>query len=264
MRKLCCKSLAVAVGLMVTGCAQQSPAVDPVAAVAQLSTGAPLLRCREDCVADWRRRQPEAAELAAAGRWSDLAALVIAVGYQDDLTLYYLGEAAEWLGYPEAAASYYRQSTYISGTSLSCSQQSGVCGGIALPDAALSRIEALDAEARQSRRRVPRRPVTGARRGLIDSKPQPAAGHEPASPAALGPPQPPTLGPPPPAALGPPSPPAFGPPPVPAFDAPPPAALEPVPSAAPEPLPPAAAPVPPAPTRVDPTAKEFIEPPAAR
>src|SRR3954451_8536791 len=143
MRKLCCWSLAATIGLVLTGCVQHSPAVDPAAAVAQLSTGAPLLRCRTDCVAEWRRAQPDAAQLDAAGRWSELAALVITISYQDDLTLYYLARAAEGLGYPTAAASYYRQSTYISGTSLSCQHQSGVCGGVVLPDVALARIEAL-------------------------------------------------------------------------------------------------------------------------
>ena len=63
MRKLCCASLAAMVSLMLTGCVQWSPAVDPVAAVAQLSTGAPLLRCRAECVAGWRRAQPDAAQL---------------------------------------------------------------------------------------------------------------------------------------------------------------------------------------------------------
>src|SRR5919112_225745 len=137
MRKLCCGSLAAMVGLMLTGCVQQNPTVDPVVAVAQVSTGAPLLRCRADCVADWRRTQPDAAQLDAAAQWSDLAALVITINYQDDLTLYYLARAAEGLGYQSAAASYYRQSTYISGTSLSCQHESGICGGVVLPDAAL-------------------------------------------------------------------------------------------------------------------------------
>jgi hypothetical protein len=98
MRKLCCGSLAATIGLVLAGCGQQSPAVDPVAAVVQLSTGAPLLRCRAECVVDWRRAQPYAAQLEAAGRWAELAALIITVNYQDDLTLYYLARAADGLG----------------------------------------------------------------------------------------------------------------------------------------------------------------------
>src|SRR4051794_6117968 len=75
MRRLCCGSLAAMFGLMVTGCVQQRPAVDPVTAAAQLRTGAPLLHCRAECLAEWHRAQPDAAQLDAAGRWSELAAL---------------------------------------------------------------------------------------------------------------------------------------------------------------------------------------------
>ena len=163
MRKLCCASLAATIGLMLAGCGQQSPAVDPVAAVAQLSTGAPLLRCRAECVADWRRAQPYAAQLEAMGRWAELAALILTINYQDDLTLYYLARAADGLGYSTAAINYYRQSTYISGTALSCQHESGVCGGVVLPNAALARIEALESEARQPRPRPPRPSATAAR-----------------------------------------------------------------------------------------------------
>ena len=190
MRKLCCASLAATIGLMLAGCGQQSPAVDPVAAVAQLSTGAPLLRCRAECVADWRRAQPYAAQLDAAGRWAELAALVLTVNYQDDLTLYYLARAADGLGYPTAAISYYRQSTYISGTALSCQHESGVCGGVVLPNAALARIEALESEARQPRLRPPRPSATGARppRNRSETRPrrraQAAAARRPGTRAA--------------------------------------------------------------------------------
>ena len=162
------------VALALSGCAQQRPVMDPAETVAQLSTGAPLLHCREQCLANWQRAQPHAAGLDAAARWPELAALVISVGYQDDLTLYYLARAAEGLGYPRAAASYYRQSTYISGTSLSCSYNSRVCGGVDLPAVALARIEAIEAEFAQSRRQPPRRPATGVKRAPIRSKPQPA------------------------------------------------------------------------------------------
>ena len=192
MRKLCCASLAAMIGLMLAGCVQQSPAVDPVAAVAQLSTGAPLLRCRAECVADWRRAQPYAAQLEAAGRWSELAALVITINYQDDLTLYYLARAADGLGYPTAAVSYYRQSTYISGTALSCQHESGVCGGVVLPNAALARIEALESEARRPRPRPPRPSATGARPPRTGAKPVPGEERKPRPPAAPEPePQPP-------------------------------------------------------------------------
>ena len=45
---------------------------------------------------------------------------MLRIGYEDDLTLYYLGNAAEGTGYPGAAASYYRQSVRFSGSSAAC------------------------------------------------------------------------------------------------------------------------------------------------
>lgn len=129
--------------LLLGGCVPQPTAVDPAVAVAQLSTGAPLLRCREACLGAWQRAQPQAAQLAAAGRWADLATLVEGIGYQDDLSLYYLGVAAERLGYPGAAASYYRQSTYLTGTTIGCQNLSRDCGGYLFPGAALVRLAAI-------------------------------------------------------------------------------------------------------------------------
>lgn len=160
MRKWYGNGLFALACLTLTGCAEQRAALSPADAVAQLRTGIPLLQCRETCVADWRGAQPQAAQLDAAARWPELAALVIGIGYQDDLSLYYLGRAAEGLGYPGAAASYYRQSTHVSGTSLSCQQRSGVCGGLILPRAALSRIAAIDRELirMQPRRAAPAPP----------------------------------------------------------------------------------------------------------
>lgn len=161
MRKWYGNGLFALACLTLTGCAEQRAALSPADAVAQLRTGTPLLQCREACVAGWRGAQPQAAQLDAAARWPELAVLVIGIGYQDDLSLYYLGRAAEGLGYPGAAASYYRQSTHVSGTSLSCQQRSGVCGGLILPRAALSRIAAIERELDRAR---PRRagPAPGA------------------------------------------------------------------------------------------------------
>jgi hypothetical protein len=242
MRKLCCGSLAAMVGLMLIGCVQQSPAVDPVVAVAQLSTGAPLLRCRMDCVAEWRSAQPYAAQLDAAARWSELAALVININYQDDLTLYYLARAAEGLGYPTAAASYYRQSTYISGSSLSCQYESGVCGGVVLPNAAVARLEALESGARRSRLYTPWHPATGGKPAPTGSKPVAPAERKPRPPATS---EREPLQPAAPALEGNQSRPSER------------------PDTGPEPPLPARPESPP-PARVDPVARQYIEPPAAR
>lgn len=128
--------------LALAGCVEQR--VNPADTVALLRTGRPLLDCREACLADWQRVEPQAAQLDAAARWTDLAVLVVGTRYQDDLSLYYLGRAAEGLGYPGAAASYYRQSTRLSGTSISCQNLSRLCGGVVLPRAALFHEAAIE------------------------------------------------------------------------------------------------------------------------
>ena len=102
------------------GCAEQHATVKPAETLALLQAGRPLLTCREPCLAEWRRAQPQAAQLDAGKRWQDLALLLARIGYQDDLSLYYLGRAAEGLGYRPAAAAYYRQSTEISRHPVAC------------------------------------------------------------------------------------------------------------------------------------------------
>jgi hypothetical protein len=183
--------------LAVAGCATRPAAVTPEQGLALLPTGAPVLRCRAACVAQWRASEPQAVRLERDGRWRELAWLVLSVGYQDDLTLYYLGRAAEGLGYPVGALSYYRQSLQISGTSLSCRYASGLCGGLDLPRLLQLHVAKLERELRPRRRRLRRHPAAPEQ-----ELPPPAEAAPPPSVAPL-PPQPPTAPPPPPPLPGP-------------------------------------------------------------
>jgi hypothetical protein len=126
------------------GCAERAGTLNPAEALALLRAARPLLTCHEPCLAEWRGAQPQAAQLDLGARWRDLALLLARVGYQDDLSLYYLGRAAEGLGYRGAAAAYYRQSTQLSGASNSCQHLSRQCGGVALPRAAALRLAAVE------------------------------------------------------------------------------------------------------------------------
>ena len=226
--------------LSLAGCAGRLAAITPDQAVTALQSGRPLLSCREPCLITWQLAQPQAAQLAAGRQWPELAALVLRVGYQDDLTLYYLGLAAEGIGNSGAAAGFFRQSIQLSGTAASCVYLSHQCGGVALPWAAEVALAAIDRELNQRYgRRPPRRsPFSGA---------APSA-----EPGAVGPP----------AELPPaPLPPAPGEPA--ASEAPPPAAT-PSPSLTPPPLPPPLAPPPPPPPALVPSAphgSDYIEPP---
>jgi hypothetical protein len=197
MRREVCVGLFALFCLAVAGCAARPAAVTPEQGMALLPTGEPVLRCRAACVAQWRAAEPQAVRLEREGRWRELAWLVLSVGYQDDLTLYYLGRAAAGLGYPVGALSYYRQSQQLAGTSLSCRFASGLCGGLDLPR--LSRLYAtrLERELQPRRRRLRRRP--------------PAPEHEVPPPAEAAPPPSIAPLPPPPIAPPPPPPPPPGP-----------------------------------------------------
>jgi len=163
--------------LLLASCAEQVATISPSETLALLRTGRAPLTCGEPCLAQWQAVQPQAAQLLDRGRWRDLATLVLQTRYGDDLSLYYLGRAAEGVGYRPAAASYYRQSMRISGTSGSCQYLSRVCGGIALPRAASVRVAAIERAWRRARyRRAPGPPTP------VAPAPEAAAPAPPATP----------------------------------------------------------------------------------
>jgi hypothetical protein len=222
--------------LGLTGCAAPT-AVPPAEGIALLPSGVPLLRCREACLARWRAAAPQAALLDREGRWRELAWLVLSIGYQDDLTLYYLGRATAGMDYPVGAASYFQQSRELSGTTVSCLHMSGSCGGILLPQASSAELAALDRRLHPQPRRQMRRVRRHRAEPAVAGKAKPGEPNEAEGPVPLSP--------------------AAGMPPPPA-----------VPAAAAAPPPPAPAPppaAPPAPARPPPPGTgEFIEPPPAR
>src|SRR5579863_4516934 len=99
MRKWYHRGLLALACVSLVGCAARVDAVNPAAPLALLRAGRSLLTCREPCLAEWRGAQSQAAQLDAGARWQDLALLLARVGYRDDLSLYYLGRAAEGIGY---------------------------------------------------------------------------------------------------------------------------------------------------------------------
>jgi hypothetical protein len=192
MRKQWCFGALALGGALLAACAEQpASSVNPETGLVSMQTGVALLRCRDACLADWRREQPQAQKLDAGGQWHDLAVLVIRVGYQDDLSLYYLGRAAEGLGFSTGAASYYRQSTELSGTAIACATLSRQCGGVSLPQAASSRLAAVTIEINRARRPPPSappgKPTTPSESGTAGTTPAVA---EPVPAVAPSPPPP--------------------------------------------------------------------------
>jgi hypothetical protein len=179
-------------GALLAACGEQHPPASPDNGLVLMQTGAPILGCRDACLADWRREQPQAQQFDAAGQWRDLAALVIRVGYQDDLSLFYLGRAAEGLGFAAGAAGYYRQSTQLSGTAIACANLSRQCGGLNFPQAASSRLAAVTLQIERSRQAPaaapPGKPVPATTEGVATGSASPNETLPPAPTLAPSPP----------------------------------------------------------------------------
>jgi hypothetical protein len=112
----------------------------------RLQTGEPMLDCRLACLDAWQANRPTALILNETRRWQELAVLVMQTGYTDDLTYFYLGRAAEGLGYREAAKTYYQISARLSAAGLACVKENpDLCNGQSLPAAAEARLAELTA-----------------------------------------------------------------------------------------------------------------------
>lgn len=100
-----------------------------------LRSGTINLNCGAACAWGWVNERARMRAFDAAGDWESLALRVAQVGYQKDLAYYYLGRAAEGLGYREAALAYYGDSyTLATGTQPGpqCRQVAGDCMGVDL------------------------------------------------------------------------------------------------------------------------------------
>jgi hypothetical protein len=183
--------IGAAVSAMVVGCTMKNASVPPSQLMSELQAGQPMLDCRVDCGLAWANNRQNAAVLNAAGRWQELALLVMQIGYMDDLTYYYLGQAAENLGYLQAAQRYYRIAEQIAVTQMSCRQGEadaeaalGIavneCAGYVFPDTLYPHLESVEARlaalsntpappphkrARLARKPSPRTPTAAAASG---------------------------------------------------------------------------------------------------
>jgi len=173
----------------------------------QVQAGQPMLDCRAECSGAWGQNRQQVRILDATGRWQDLALLVAQVGYMNDLSYYYLGHAAENLGYWQAAQRYSRIAERLSVGPMSCHQgeaeiqaalsiPADLCDGYSFPDALYPHLEIVEARldapsaptaaSDQPRtRRVVRRQAPQA--STSRAAPPLGQGATPASAAATGP-----------------------------------------------------------------------------
>jgi hypothetical protein len=153
LRHACIGALTAA---LATACTMKNVNVPPDELMREFQAGQPMLDCRADCSLALEANRQKLRTLDATGRWQELALLVMQIGYMDDLTYYYLGRAAENLGYLEAAQRYYRIAERISVTQMSCHQNevnaatnlglpTNFCEGNVFPDALYPHLEVVEA-----------------------------------------------------------------------------------------------------------------------
>lgn len=136
--------------ILSSGCATSMPIVTPEARN-RFADGSAVLDCQLACQLSWELARPQISMLYAEEQWQPLADKVMEVGYVNDLEYFYLGRAAEGLGYYDAALKYYRISggAATSGgpnSLLHCQNQfANTCSGINLPADLYPRIAAVQA-----------------------------------------------------------------------------------------------------------------------
>jgi hypothetical protein len=130
-----------------TGCTMKNANVPPDELMRQFQAGQPMLDCSmEECGLGWMQNRHKAELLEATGRWQELALFVMQIGFMDDLTDYYLGRAAQELGYLQAAQRYYRIAERLSVTELACGNRpSNICNGHVFPDQLYPHLEIVEA-----------------------------------------------------------------------------------------------------------------------
>ena len=105
-----------------------------------------MLECGAPCRNAWRTNRTTALVMNEARQWRDLAVLVMQIGYTNDLTYYYLGRAAEGLGFGDAAKTYYQISVRLTSAGITCAADgANYCNGQIFPAAAEVELAQLTA-----------------------------------------------------------------------------------------------------------------------
>jgi hypothetical protein len=175
--------------LVLTSCAVRTPEVPIDELLRRLQAGEPMLDCRLACLDAWRAKRVMALVMNETRRWQELAVLVMQTGYTDDLTYFYLGRAAEGLGYPEAAKTYYQISARFSAAGLACIKENpDFCNGQRLPAAAEARLAELTVPPPVPPPKAPaRRQPPGHQPSALPSRPAKPASVPPARTTAPAP-----------------------------------------------------------------------------
>jgi hypothetical protein len=139
-------------------------------AMAAFRSGQASLPCGDglECGLKWAGAKATVERYAQASDWNGLAESVLSIGYDTDLSWYYLGAAAQNLGYNRAARVYYEASIQrtTAGGLAACNASLGLCGSANLPMDAQRMLAAVTATrgttAEQRPRAAPPTAVTNA------------------------------------------------------------------------------------------------------
>ena len=130
---------ATLLAVMLAGCETKVATLTPdvqAGMMTDLQQGKLTLDCGIKCDFTWISQVPQIHALDIAERWNDLAVRVMQIGYGNDLAYYYLGQAAQGLGYHQAAISYYNYALALSVSpdpTLRCGSNAGAgdnCQGV--------------------------------------------------------------------------------------------------------------------------------------
>lgn len=141
--------LTVTAGCNVVPVGIQDPAAR-AGALAAFRAGEAQMQCGRglECAVRWNEAKPAASRLVVAQRWDDVADVVLGAGYDQDLTWFYLGLAAEGVGQSQAARVYYdnavRRSLYGAGYACVAAGMN-TCDGVRLPEDAQKLLAANEA-----------------------------------------------------------------------------------------------------------------------
>lgn len=133
-------------GFIISGCASsgiQTPTGEQVTNLQEVfKRGEARLNCGVSCAGAWGSASRQAKNLYEQGLWSDLATEVARVGFKADQTYFYLGRAAEELGYTDAARTYYKLGL---ASSYKCAGLFDNCDGLVFPNEISAGIDRLPA-----------------------------------------------------------------------------------------------------------------------
>jgi hypothetical protein len=120
-----------------------------------LKNGKLTLECGDMCGASWANAISSIHAVDLADNYQELAVRVMQIGHKEDLAYYYLGQAAQGLGFHQAAIGYYAMSAGIAGGppdfAAQCVYRQSTCMGVDLPAVLPVLIQASkDAIARQN------------------------------------------------------------------------------------------------------------------